>query len=76
MRSMVELTRLGLGTAPLAGLYEPVDESTALAVDERALLAKAAESLARGALHVLAALASALRCAVTDSETACETHLP
>lgn len=36
MRSMVELTRLGLGTAPLAGLYEPVDESTALAVVERA----------------------------------------
>src|SRR6266480_2755138 len=33
---MLELGRLGLGTAPLAGLYEEVDEETAHAVVERA----------------------------------------
>lgn len=32
----LELGRLGLGTAPLAGLYRPVDEGDALAVVERA----------------------------------------
>jgi D-threo-aldose 1-dehydrogenase len=33
---VIELGRLGLGTAPLAGLYEAVDEPTAAAVVERA----------------------------------------
>jgi D-threo-aldose 1-dehydrogenase len=33
---MIELTRFGLGTAPLAGLYEPVDEATARDVVEKA----------------------------------------
>ena len=33
---MIELGPLGLGTAPLAGLYEPVDDDTAHAVVERA----------------------------------------
>ena len=33
---MIELGSLGLGTAPLAGLYEPVDDDTAHAVVERA----------------------------------------
>jgi D-threo-aldose 1-dehydrogenase len=33
---MFELGRLGLGTAPLAGLYEAVDEDTAYAVVDRA----------------------------------------
>jgi aryl-alcohol dehydrogenase-like predicted oxidoreductase len=33
---MIELGRLGLGTAPLAGLYEAVDDETAHAVIERA----------------------------------------
>ena len=33
---MLELGRLGLGTAPLAGLYEAVDEETAHAVVDRA----------------------------------------
>ena len=33
---MIELGPLGLGTAPLAGLYEPVDEETAHAVVARA----------------------------------------
>ena len=33
---MIELGRLGLGTAPLGGLYEAVDEETAQAVVERA----------------------------------------
>jgi len=33
---MIELTRLGLGTAPLAGLYDAVDEQTAHAVVARA----------------------------------------
>jgi D-threo-aldose 1-dehydrogenase len=33
---MLELTRLGLGTAPLAGLYEAVDEETAQNVVARA----------------------------------------
>src|SRR6266705_6004015 len=33
---MVETGRLGLGTAPLGGLYEEVDEETALAVVDRA----------------------------------------
>jgi D-threo-aldose 1-dehydrogenase len=33
---MLELGGLGLGTAPLAGLYEPVDDETAYAVVERA----------------------------------------
>ena len=33
---MIELGRLGLGTAPLGGLYEPVDEDAAHAVIERA----------------------------------------
>jgi D-threo-aldose 1-dehydrogenase len=34
---VIELGRLGLGTAPLAGLYEPVEEDTARRVVERAL---------------------------------------
>jgi D-threo-aldose 1-dehydrogenase len=34
---VVDLGALGLGTAPLAGLYEPVDEETAHAVVARAL---------------------------------------
>ena len=34
---MIELGRLGLGTAPLGGLYEPVEEETARRVVERAL---------------------------------------
>lgn len=33
---MLELAGLGLGTAPLGGLYEPVDDETAHAVVERA----------------------------------------
>jgi D-threo-aldose 1-dehydrogenase len=33
---VIELGPLGLGTAPLAGLYEPVDDDTAHAVVERA----------------------------------------
>jgi len=33
---LLELTRLGLGTAPIAGLYEAVDEETAQAVIARA----------------------------------------
>jgi D-threo-aldose 1-dehydrogenase len=33
---MLELPRLGLGTAPIAGLYAAVDDETALAVVERA----------------------------------------
>jgi D-threo-aldose 1-dehydrogenase len=33
---LLELTRLGLGTAPIAGLYEAVDEETAQAVVARA----------------------------------------
>jgi D-threo-aldose 1-dehydrogenase len=33
---MIELGRLGLGTAPIAGLYQAVDEETADAVVERA----------------------------------------
>jgi D-threo-aldose 1-dehydrogenase len=33
---MLELPRLGLGTAPIAGLYAAVDDDTALAVVERA----------------------------------------
>ncbi|MDP9284477.1 MAG: aldo/keto reductase, partial [Actinomycetota bacterium] len=33
---MLEFGRLGLGTAPLAGLYEAVDDETAHAVVERA----------------------------------------
>ena len=33
---MIELGPLGLGTAPLAGLYEPLDEGTAHAVAARA----------------------------------------
>ncbi|HET8894757.1 MAG TPA: aldo/keto reductase [Gaiellaceae bacterium] len=33
---MLELAGLGLGTAPLGGLYEPVDDDTAHAVVERA----------------------------------------
>jgi D-threo-aldose 1-dehydrogenase len=33
---LLELTRLGLGTAPIAGLYEAVDEETAHAVVARA----------------------------------------
>ncbi len=33
---MIELGPLGLGTAPLAGLYEPVDDDTAYAVVDRA----------------------------------------
>lgn len=34
-RTDLKVTRLGLGTAPLAGLYRAVDESTALAAIER-----------------------------------------
>jgi len=34
---VIELGRLGLGTAPLGGLYEPVEEETARRVVERAL---------------------------------------
>jgi D-threo-aldose 1-dehydrogenase len=34
---VIDLGRLGLGTAPLAGLYEPVDDDTARDVVERAL---------------------------------------
>lgn len=34
---MIDLGRLGLGTAPLAGLYEPVDDDRAQRVVERAL---------------------------------------
>jgi D-threo-aldose 1-dehydrogenase len=34
---VIELGSLGLGTAPLAGLYEPVDDDTAQDVVERAL---------------------------------------
>jgi D-threo-aldose 1-dehydrogenase len=33
---LIELGELGLGTAPLAGLYEPVDDETAVRVVERA----------------------------------------
>src|ERR1700751_5436853 len=33
---MIELGRLALGTAPIGGLYEPVDDETAHAVVERA----------------------------------------
>jgi D-threo-aldose 1-dehydrogenase len=33
---VIELGKLGLGTAPLAGLYEPVDDETAHGVVERA----------------------------------------
>ena len=35
-RTAVTVTRFGLGTAPLAGLFEEVDEADALAVIERA----------------------------------------
>ena len=34
---MIDTGRLGLGTAPLAGLYEPVDDDTARRVVDRAL---------------------------------------
>lgn len=38
-RTRLEVTRLGLGTAPLAGLYEPVTEQAAAGVVESALAA-------------------------------------